>query len=101
MVMIRRYLPEAPILKRMMLAPLDEEEAEELGQREALIHLQHLLGKRGRTMTPLMPSGKAQFGDDVVNVASNGQAIPEGTDVVAVADRGNYLLVEPVTGPMT
>jgi membrane-bound ClpP family serine protease len=96
LVMIRRYLPEAPVLKRMMLTPPDEEEVEELGQREALVHLKHLLGKRGRTMTPLMPSGKALFGDDVVSVASDGQAIPEGTEVIAVVDRGNYLLVEPV-----
>ncbi len=96
LVIIRRYLPDAPVLKRMILTPPDEEEAEELGHREALVHLQHLLGKRGRTMTPLMPSGKAMFGDDVVSVASDGQAIPEGTDIIAVADRGNYLLVEPV-----
>jgi membrane-bound ClpP family serine protease len=78
-----------------MLAPPDEDEVIELGQREALIHLQHLVSKRGRTITPLMPSGKAQFGDEVVNVASDGQAISAGTDVVAVAERGNYLLVVP------
>jgi membrane-bound ClpP family serine protease len=95
MVMVRRYLPDAPILRRLMLTPPDEDEVVELGQREALIHLQHLVGKRGRTTTRLMPSGKAIFGDDVVNVSSDGQAIAEGTDVVAVADRGNYLLVVP------
>lgn len=96
LVIIRRYLPEAPLFKRMMLTPPDEDEVEELGHREALVHLKHLLGKRGRTMTPLMPSGKALFGDDVVSVASDGQAIAEGTEVIAVVDRGNYLLVEPV-----
>jgi membrane-bound ClpP family serine protease len=68
---------------------------EQLYQREALVHLQHLIGKRGRTITPLLPSGKAMFGDDVVSVASDGQAIAEGTEIIAVVDRGNYLLVEP------
>jgi membrane-bound serine protease (ClpP class) len=98
LVIIRRYLPDAPVLKRMMLAPPDEDELEDLDQREALVHLHHLLGKRGSTLTPLMPSGKAMFGDDVVSVATEGQAIPTGTDVIAVADRGNYLLVEPADG---
>lgn len=98
LVMIRRYLPDAPVLKRMMLAPPDEEELEDLDEREALAHLHHLMGKRGRTMTPLLPSGKAIFGDDVVSVATEGQAIPAGTDVVVVANRGNYLLVEPADG---
>lgn len=100
LVLIRRYLPEAPLFKRLMLSPPDEDELQELDQREALAHLHHLLGKRGEAMTPLLPSGKAIFGDEVVNVSSEGQAIADGTPIIAVADRGNYLLVEPAdSGP--
>lgn len=94
LVLIRRYLTEAPVLKRMVLAPPDEEEIEEREVRESLAHLEHLIGKRGRTLTPLMPSGKARFGDDIVNVSSNGEPISHDVDVIAVANRGNYLLVE-------
>jgi membrane-bound ClpP family serine protease len=78
----------------MVLAPPDEDELVEREEREALAHLQHLIGKRGRTMTPLMPSGKARFGDDIVNVATNGEPISHDSDVIVIADRGNYLLVE-------
>jgi membrane-bound ClpP family serine protease len=94
MVLVRRYLSEAPVIRRMVLAPPDDEELEEREVRESLVHLNHLIGKRGRTITPLMPSGKARFGDDLVNVASNGEPIPGNADVIAVANRGNYLLVE-------
>ena len=37
--------------------------------------LDHLAGKRGMTMTPLVPAGKVQFGDDVVDCISNGELI--------------------------
>ena len=94
LVMIRRYLTEAPVLNRMVLAPPDEDEMIEREERESLSHLGHLIGKRGRTMTPLMPSGKARFGDDIVNVATNGEPVAHDCDVVVIANRGNYLLVE-------
>jgi membrane-bound ClpP family serine protease len=94
LAVIRRYLPDAPIIKRMVLAPPGDDEIEEREARETLIRLDHLIGKRGTTITPLMPSGKARFGDDLVNVASNGEPITSNTDVVVIANRGNYLLVE-------
>jgi hypothetical protein len=93
LVLVRRYLSEAPLIRRIILAPPDEDEIEEREARESLAHLDHLIGKRGRAITPLMPSGKARFGDDIVNVATNGEPIARDSDIVAVADRGNYLLV--------
>jgi membrane-bound ClpP family serine protease len=98
LVLVRRYLPDAPVIRRMVLAAPDEMEIDELAARESLVHLDHLLTKRGRTTTPLMPSGKARFGDDLVNVTTNGAPIPKNTDVIVVANRGNYLLVEPADG---
>jgi len=94
LVLVRKHLPNAPLLKRLMLPPPDEEDLQELDARETLIELAHLVGKRGKTLTPLMPSGKASFGDEIISVASDGKPIDEGMDVIAVADRGNYLQVE-------
>ncbi|MGE3777127.1 MAG: hypothetical protein AB7F89_08090, partial [Pirellulaceae bacterium] len=96
MVLVRQYIAEAPVLNRMILPPPDEDEMEARDEREALIHLAHLIGKRGRALTPLMPSGKAQFGDEIVSVASSGEPIARDAAVVAIADRGNYLLIESV-----
>ena len=48
----------------------------------------HLLGARGRASTDLRPSGKAQLGDDVVDVVSRDAWIPKGTPVKVVQVEG-------------
>ena len=62
--------------------------------REAIVHREHLLGQDGVTTTRLNPSGKAQFGRDVVAVVGTGSLIDEGTPVRVVEVRGNLILVE-------
>jgi membrane-bound ClpP family serine protease len=95
LVAVRKYLPEAPVFKRLVLST-DEDELEERAERELLADYRHLMGKRGTTMTQLTPSGKARFGDDVVDVISDGEAIPQGADVFVADVRGNRVLVEIV-----
>lgn len=94
MVMLRRYIHDAPLLKHIALAPRDEDELEELDRRESITDYDYLEGKRGRTTTPLTPSGKAQFGDQVVNVISDGELVPRATDVWVAEVRGNRVLVK-------
>lgn len=98
LVMLRRHLAEAPVLKEMVLAPPSDEDQEEQDERESLARLEFLLGQRGRTITPLLPSGKARFGDEIVNVTTEGQPLPDDAEVVVVAERGNYLVVQAVAG---
>ncbi len=93
-VMMRRYLPETPWLRRLLLAPLDQDDLEELDRRETLADFDYLVGKRGRTVTPLNPSGKASFGDDVVSVITDGGSVDEGVDVCVVSVHGNRILVK-------
>jgi membrane-bound serine protease (ClpP class) len=90
---VRKYLPDAPIFQRLMLKVPDEEE---LDERELLADYRHLLGKRGKTITQLTPSGKARFGDDDVDVISDGEVVPRGTDVLVADVRGTRVLVLPV-----
>ncbi|MEO8495033.1 MAG: NfeD family protein [Planctomycetota bacterium] len=90
---VRKYLPDAPIFKRMMLTVPDEEELEE---RELLADYRHLLGKRGKTLTQLTPSGKARFGDDDIDVISDGELVPRGSEVLVAEVRGNRVLVLPL-----
>jgi membrane-bound ClpP family serine protease len=90
---MRRYLPDAPIFKRLVLSRPDEQELEE---RELLADYRHLLGKRGKTLTQLTPSGKARFGDDDVDVISDGECVPRGTEVVVQDVRGYRVLVRLV-----
>ena len=93
---MRRYLPETPFIRGVLLAPLNEDDREDLDRREALADFGYLVGKRGTTVTLLNPSGKARFGDDVVPVVSEGSAIDSGLDVLVTKAQGNRIVVRQV-----
>jgi membrane-bound ClpP family serine protease len=95
---LRRYLHRAPMLGNVMLMPPDQDEADHLSHRESLVDYEHLMGCVGKTRTQLTPSGKAVFGDELVDVISDGTVIPKDTSVRVIEVAGNHLLVEPVDG---
>ncbi|MBI2826193.1 MAG: hypothetical protein HYX69_16050 [Planctomycetia bacterium] len=96
-VLINRYLPHAPMFNRLMLQPPTAEEVSVISQREAVAQLDHLLGCRGTTATPLLPSGKALFGDHMVDVIADGEVIERNQPVRVVEVRGNRVLVRQVS----
>ena len=91
---IRRFLPHTPYFNRMLLPPPEGEQLVEIQRRESLVAWGHLAGKRGITTTQLTPSGKARFGDEVVDVISDGDLIPKGTAVYVAEVLGNRVLVK-------
>ena len=92
---MRRYLAESWLFRRLILTPPSQEE-ENLDHLEAMVDWSYLEGKRGVTTTQLTPSGKARFGDDVVNVISDGVLVPRGTPVYVAQVLGNHVLVVPL-----
>lgn len=94
LLFMHKQLENSPLLKWVTLDPAGTEDAEELGVRESIVHREHLLGQDGLTTTRLNPSGKAQFGRDVVAVVGTGRMIGEGVPVRVVEVRGNLILVE-------
>ena len=90
---IRRFLPHTPYFNRMLLSPPEGEQLEEIQRKEALVAWGHLSGKRGITTTQLTPSGKARFGDEVVDVISDGDLIPKGAAVYVAEVLGSRVLV--------
>jgi membrane-bound serine protease (ClpP class) len=92
---MRRYLADSWLFRRLILTPPSQEE-EDLDRREALVDWSFLEGKRGITTTQLTPSGKARFGDEVVNVISDGVLVPKGAPVYVAEVRGSHVLVEPL-----
>ncbi len=96
LVVMRHTLPNMPMLNRLMLPAKDEDELDELKERESLVNWEHLSGKRGTTTTQLTPSGKASFGDDVVDVVSTGDVVPKGADIYVAEVRGNRVVVKPI-----
>jgi membrane-bound ClpP family serine protease len=99
-IVMRRYLPHTPLFSHLMLEPPSDAELEELSQREALVDFNHLLGHRGVAATQLTPSGKARFGDELVDVIADGEVISRGAEVVVTEVHGNRVLVCSATGRM-
>jgi membrane-bound serine protease (ClpP class) len=94
---LRRYLPNIPVLNKLMLAPPAGEELAEISYRESLAEYSHLVGQRGVTTTPLMPSGRAEFDGELVDVIAQGGAIERGTAVEVVSARGSRVVVREVS----
>jgi membrane-bound ClpP family serine protease len=92
--LLRQFLPQTPYFNRMILPPPDGELREQIERREALAAFDHLLGKPGIATTPLVPAGKALFGDELVDVLSEGELIEKGRAVFVAAVRGNHVIVK-------
>ena len=93
---LRKRLPRSRLLGRMMLEPPAGEEAATIRRREALVDFHELVGATGKTSTQLTPGGKARFGDLLVDVMADGEAIDRGTPVKVVEVQGSRVLVRRV-----
>ena len=97
-MLIRRYLPYTPFFNNVVLEPPSDAELEDLAHREALVDFDHLLGHHGVATTQLTPSGKARFGNQLVDVLADGEVIARGADVVVVEVQGNRVVVRSAAG---
>jgi len=55
-------------------------------------------GQEGVTISALRPGGKAQFGDEILDVISQGEMVPKGTRVRVIGSSGSEALVEVIQG---
>jgi membrane-bound ClpP family serine protease len=95
-MLVRRYLPHAPMFNRILLQPPQGEGLEDLALRESIVNFSHLMGQRGVVTTQLTPSGKARFGDELIDVISEGDVIDRDSQVVVVEVRGSRVVVQGV-----
>ncbi|MEZ6134768.1 MAG: NfeD family protein [Pirellulaceae bacterium] len=94
LLFMHKHLERLPMLRWLSLQPGGTDDLDEIDIRESVAHREHLLGQDGLTTTRLNPSGKAQFGHEIVAVVGTGTLIDEGTPVRVVEVRGNLVLVE-------
>lgn len=92
-MLMHRYLPHTPFFSNVMLEPPTDAEIEDIAHREAIVDFEHLVGHQGFATTQLTPSGKARFGNELVDVIADGEVIGRGTAVVVVEVQGNRVLV--------
>ena len=101
---VGRYIPSLPLLNRMVLKPqlvtgsgMDLDEfAPKLDVSEGYESFAFLMGETGRTTTVLKPSGKAQFGNLLVDVRADGFFIERGALIEVVEVQGLRVIVKPV-----
>jgi membrane-bound serine protease (ClpP class) len=107
--LLSRYLPSISLFKDMVLVPPGAAGANsnepklrpDLAGEGALINpvleRDHaLVGKQGMAMTVLRPAGKAQLGDEFVDVISDGPFISVGRTIEVVEVSGNRVIVREV-----
>lgn len=92
MYSLGRYLPRAERFNRLVLAP---ELTSALGYTSADT-VDTLLGRTGVALTPLRPSGMAEFEGERVDVITAGEFVASGSSVRVVRVRGSRVEVRPV-----
>jgi membrane-bound serine protease (ClpP class) len=90
-VLVRRWLPSAPVLRRVLLEPPSAGDESLPPER-----LEELLGLEGTTTTRLAPAGMARIAGRLHDVTSDGRLVEPGTAVRVVEVRGSRVLVAPV-----
>ena len=66
------------------------------GYRSAPVGLESLVSQTGVALTPLRPAGRAQFGEQIVDVVTEGGFIESGDPVEVLAVHGNRIVVQTV-----
>lgn len=95
---VARYLPRIPYANKLMLVPPTEKfDAGEVpvdlpGASQAA----SLLGAVGVSATPLRPAGMALFGEQYVDVVTEGGFIPSGSRVQVIEVEGVRIVVKEV-----
>jgi len=93
LTLLRILMPKRTLLKHLALETPDGEMIE---RAERLSDYEYLVDRVGEATTPLRPSGKVRFGNEIVSVISDGTPIGPGDSVRVIAVMGNRIVVEPV-----
>ena len=89
------YLPSIPYANRLILKPPTDEEDTPDAAGSLPAHA-GLLGAMGVAATPLRPAGKAQFGEDFLDVVAEGDYVNVGSRVQVIEIEGNRIVVKEV-----
>lgn len=107
-IVMNRFLPSIPFLNKLILTPpgyaAGDENAPHLnpsifteGEDSGPVRA----GDLGTAASTLRPSGKASFGDDFIDVVSDGGYIDHGTQIEVIRVAGNRIVVRPVESETT
>ncbi len=86
---ILRFLARRGVLRKFILVDSEKKESGYVAPKEQ----EHLLGKEGRTLTPLRPAGSVLIDDRRIDVVSEGDFIDKDAEVVVVEVEGARVVV--------
>jgi len=93
-----RYLPQAPLFRRMVLTPPPPEERVYMEKQETVADYARLVGALGVAATHLRPAGKAEIDHRLVDVIAEAEPLDRGTPIVVVDAHGNRVVVRRASG---
>jgi len=93
-LVLLRYLRSVPLLNRLELRT--EQLPEQGFVVQSADEAKELLGKQGMVVSTLRPVGKAEFGDRLVTVETEGEFLNAGSRVQVIEVSGNRVLVRKV-----
>ncbi len=91
---IAHFVPKFGAFSRLVLAEAQDSNAGYTVQESSLET--EYVGKQGVAVTPLRPSGKADFEDDTMVVESDGEYIEAGTPIEIASVNGNRITVRRI-----
>ena len=89
-------LPNIPFLNKMVLKPPSAEVEHAMSMSMSHSGAVDLLGAMGVAVTPLRPSGKAQFGGQFLDVIAEGDYVAPGGRVQVIELEGTRIVVKEV-----
>jgi membrane-bound ClpP family serine protease len=91
-LLLSRFLPKTSVYRKLVSQSASGMKTELEVEKQKTSRQ----GQIGVTISPLRPGGKAQFGDEIVDVISQGDLVPAGTPVRIIGSSGTDVLVEVV-----
>jgi membrane-bound serine protease (ClpP class) len=90
-LLLARFLPETPIFRRLV----SNTASGELSTVAAEVVKTSRIGQVGVAISQLRPGGKAQFGDAIIDVITQGELLHKGARVRIISHSGTEAIVEP------
>jgi membrane-bound serine protease (ClpP class) len=91
-LLLARFLPETPIFRRLVSTTASGEAS----TMAAEVARSSRVGQVGLAISQLRPGGKAQFGEDIIDVITQGELLPKGARVRVIRHSSTEAVVEPV-----
>ncbi|MDX1700906.1 MAG: NfeD family protein, partial [Melioribacteraceae bacterium] len=85
-----KFLPKSQIWKNLVL----KKNIDEQSGYTSVEKVKELLGKHGKALTDLRPSGTALIENKRIDVVTNGEYLDKGTKLVVIEEEGSKIVVE-------